>query len=430
MNTTKSLNTVEDYRSIAAEMASSEHEAIRKVGGILNSANSVSSANSDISKLNQNVNKQDQRIRKIENVVDTVDSQGTMLREVADRLLSVEQAGVGPSNSGSYAGNGVMLGNSGNSLSNEIKNSNEVQRFIERSTKNAGVQVQTKSILPDFKNNTIISSPATNPEQQIPGVVGGPEQRMWLRQLLPTFIAAGSSYVYTRENVFTNAADAQATEGAEKAESGITFEEVTGTISTYAHWLKMSRQVMSDNQALTGFTQQRLGYGLELKIEDDLINGDGLSGAMSGLLDAGNFTAFTPTVSDSAVDSIRKAKLALENANYQAGLIIVNPSDLADIELLKDVDTNYIIGMPVSGGLSTLWGVPVYSSTAMVAGSFVILDVQQAVTLHLRESTVVEFSDSDDDNFTKNLITMRVEARLGFGVHLPAGVRSGLLVTA
>ncbi|MCP5010964.1 MAG: phage major capsid protein, partial [Aestuariibacter sp.] len=203
------------------------------------------------------------------------------------------------------------------------------------------------------------------------------------------------------------------------------FEEVTGTISTYAHWLKMSRQVMTDNAALVGFTQQRASYGLELKIEDALLNGDGTSGKMSGLLDTGNFTAFTPTALDTAVDSLRKAKLALEAANYQCGLFILNPTDVSAIELLKDTDEAYLVGKPIEGGLTSLWGVPVYATTAITAGTFVALDAAQAVSLHLREDTVIEFSDSDDDNFTKNLVTMRVEARLGFGVHLPLGVRAG-----
>lgn len=43
---------------------------------------------------------------------------------------------------------------------------------------------------------------------------------------------------------------------------------------------------------------------------------------------------------------------------------------------------------------------------------------------------MVEFSDSDEDNFTKNLLTVRAEARVGFAVTLPAGVRYGDLLAA
>ena len=342
------------------------------------------------------------------------------LREHADRILTIEQ--------GSFSAPPPVSNRK--SISSELVKSSEFQNFVDRKTRNAGITVKSKSLLPDIQNNTIITTDATNPPQRIPGVVGGPVQRMWLRQFLPVMPATSASFVYTKENVFTNSAEAQATEGAEKAESGITFTEVTGSIATYAHWLKMSRQVMTDNLPMVDFTQRRLLSGLEQKIEDALIDGDGTSGKISGLLDTGNFTVFTPTISDTQVDSLRKAKLALEAADYQAGLVILNPTDTSAIELLKDVDGNYLVGKPIEGGLYSLWGVPVYSTTAITAGTFCILDNQQAVSLHLREDSLIELSDSDDDNFTKNLITVRAETRLGLAVHLPAGVISGLLKTA
>jgi len=342
-------------------------------------------------------------------------------REVADRLLAMEQSGGG----GGYVPTAT---NKSFSLMSEIKNSNAVQGFIDRQSKSAGLQVSSKSLLPTITNNTITSTPATNPAQRLPGIVGGAVQRSFLRQFFTSIPATGSSFQYTRELAFTNNAAAQNGEGVLKAESDITFEEVTETIPTFAHWLKLSRQVMADNPALVEFNSQRLRYGLELKIENDIINGDGTASTMNGLLKAGNFTAFTPTVGDTAVDSIRKGILALNNANFMAGLTIMNHDDVSAIELLKDVEDNYIVGKPVDGGLRTLWGVPLYSTKALAAGTFITLDTEQAVSLHLREDALLEFSNSDGTDFTKNLVTMLAETRLGFAVHLPAGVISGLLV--
>ena len=382
-----------------------------------------------------------QIVRQIDNIADAVESkfnklrkdsnnQDIRIRTIDDRLLGLEQSGLTPTSGGIYSGSGERFGNSGNSLSKKLSQSPDVKNFLEKNTSYAGLSIATNAILPSISNNTIISSPATNPEQRLPGVVGGPEQKMWLRQLFPVFMASSSSFVYTRESTFTNNAEAQTAEGALKAESDVTYEEVLGEVSTYAHWLKVSRQIMLDSPDVINFTAQRLSYGLELQIESALINGDGAVGKLSGLLDVGNFTAFSPTIADTAVDSLRKARLALENANFQAGLIILNPADMSDIELLKDADNNYLVGQPVRGGLSTLWGVPVYTTTAMAAGQFIALDSQQAVSIHLREQTQLKLSDSADDNFTKNLVTMLAETRLGFAVHLPAGVISGLLVTA
>jgi hypothetical protein len=72
-----------------------------------------------------------------------------------------------------------------------------------------------------------------------------------------------------------------------------------------------------------------------------------------------------------------------------------------------------------------IWGVPVFISTHLTAGQFVALDRLQAATVHMRQDALITLSDSDDDNFTKNLATLLCEARLGFAVHHPLGIISG-----
>ncbi len=54
-----------------------------------------------------------------------------------------------------------------------------------------------------------------------------------------------------------------------------------------AHWLKLSRQIMNDAPQTVNFTAARLINGLESKIDEQILNGDGTSSALSGLLDTG-----------------------------------------------------------------------------------------------------------------------------------------------
>ncbi|MDQ7049377.1 MAG: phage major capsid protein [Enterobacterales bacterium] len=374
--------------------------------------------------MNSQVNQVAEQIEGIaDNLKTKFDSVEIKQRELSDRLLSVEQFGTNNSQCDLISANGK-----GFSFSREIKNSDAVQDFIGRKSKSAGIPIDAKSLLLDITNSTTTSTGATNPTQRLPGIVGNPEQRSFLRQFIMSIPATGSSFTYSKVATEANNAAPQNGEGVLKAESGITFQEVTEQIPTFAHWLKLSRQVMNDNPAIVNFHMQWLRYGLELKIENAIINGDGTASTMNGLLKAGNHTVYAPTVGDTAVDSVRKGILALNNSNFNAGLTIMNHNDVADIELLKDIDNNYIVGKPVDGGLSTLWGTPLYSTKALAAGTFITLDTEQAVSLHLREDALLEFSNSDGADFTKNLVTALAETRLGFAVHLPAGVISGPLV--
>lgn len=345
------------------------------------------------------------------------DSVSVELREQADRLLAVEQRG---------GAHGVPIAaNNGFSISDKFRNSDQIQNFISGRTKSAGVTIKAGDILPQVQMNTIVTADPTSSPQQLPGVVGGPEKKLGLRQLFMSIPAAGGSFTYQKELIFTNAAEAQAGDAAEKAESGITFEEKVQQISTYAHWLKISKQVLADAPQTVDFTGRRLVYGLEAKIENAIINGDGTSSKLSGLLDTGNFTAHSPAASTDGLENLRSAKTALQSADFDCNLFILHPDDAEAIDLIKTTDGEYVYGDPRSADGAMIWGTPVYISTYMTQGNFIALDRFQVATVHMREDALITLSDSDDDNFTKNLSTMLCEARLGFAVHHPAGIISG-----
>jgi HK97 family phage major capsid protein len=66
----------------------------------------------------------------------------------------------------------------------------------------------------------------------------------------------------------------------------------------------------------------------------------------------------------------------------------------------------------------------------MAAGQVAVGAFGQAYTIHNREDVTVELSESDADNFTKNLITVRAERRLVLASEVPAAVRAGSLTPA
>ncbi len=341
------------------------------------------------------------------------------IRENSERLLEIEQGGIGSP---------PPIGNSGGfSISEKFRGSPEIQSFISGQSAKGGLVVRASEILPEISNNTIITSPANSPPQQLPGVIGLPAQKLGLRQLFTSIPATGGGFIYQKELLFTNNADAQAGDGAQKNESDITFEEITESVSTYAHWLKISKQVLADSPPLVDFTGRRLLNGLESKIDNAILNADGTNQTLSGLLNVGNFTAYSPPAGTDGIQNLRSAKTVLQNAEFDCNLYILNPNDAEAIDLIQDTTGQYVFGDPKSKDAEDIWNVPIYTTTHQAEGTFVALDRLQAATVHMREDALLTLSDSDGDNFTKNLATMLCEARLGFAVHHPNGVVSGLL---
>lgn len=192
----------------------------------------------------------------------------------------------------------------------------------------------------------------------------------------------------------------------------------------------------ADNAALAAYVDTRMRYGVNAKVEAQLGAGDGVAPNISGILDTGNFTAHG--YANAALGAtlkklvlIRKIMADLWAAGYPADGILLNPADWATIEIdLLTTAAGQTLLSYTDGGVPRLWGVPVIQSIGCTADTVAVGAFGQAYMVHNREGVVVEMSDSDSDNFTKNLITIRAERRLALATERPAAVRAGDLTPA
>jgi HK97 family phage major capsid protein len=182
-----------------------------------------------------------------------------------------------------------------------------------------------------------------------------------------------------------------------------------------------------------------MAYGVNLKVEYQLVAGDGTAPNISGILDSGNFTAHGYTnASITAISStlkklvlIRKMMADSWAAGFPADAILLNPADWATIEIeLMTTAAGQTLFSVSDGGQPRLFGVPVIQSVGMTADNVAVGAFGQAYMVHNREGVVIDMSDSDSDNFTKNLVTIRAERRLALATERPAAVRAGDLTPA
>ncbi|MCX5699576.1 MAG: phage major capsid protein [Candidatus Omnitrophica bacterium] len=284
------------------------------------------------------------------------------------------------------------------------------------------------------RNNTITGqsgSPAANsdtlvPADRRPGIIPGAFRALRVRDLLASGNTVSNAVEFTRELAFTNNA-AETAEGGSKPESVLTFELYSAPVVTIAHWIKVSRQILNDAPALVAYIENRLRYGVELREETQIVAGNGVGQNLIGMTVSPNFTAFTPTSGDTAIDSANRAIRALDAADYPANGIIMNPATWGAIERLKDENLGYLVGSPFGAIVPTLWGKPIALTSSMTANKLLVAAFDIAFMYLTREDTVVEMSESDDTNFQQNLITIRAEKRGVLGGLRPASVRYGNL---
>lgn len=344
-----------------------------------------------------------------------LDNLGVQQREFADRLLQLEQKGLTQAASEP----------ADQSWGAQLVKADAFANFAGGRTQKARVEVK----------NTLTGSDTNVAPDRKPGVVPGAFQMLTIESLLNSTTTTSNAVEFTKENAFTNNA-AEAAEGAAKAESALTWTLVNMPVSTVAHWIKISRQLAMDNVALAAYVNNRMRYGVQRKVETQLCVGDGTAPNISGIFDTGNFTAHG--YADANLGTVLKKLVLIRKmiadswaAGYPADAILLNPADFAAIEIELLTTTSQAVRVNVdAAGVMRLWGVPVVQSVGVTADTVAVGAFGQAYTLYNREGVVVELSESDSDNFTKNLITIRAERRLALATEVPGAIRAGDLTPA
>ncbi|MFC0245816.1 phage major capsid protein [Falsochrobactrum ovis] len=267
------------------------------------------------------------------------------------------------------------------------------------------------------------------PGHRVPGIIAPPQRQLTVRDLIAGGQTSSNSVEYVKETGFTNNA-APVAETTLKPKSDITFDLTSTPVRTIAHIFKASRQIMDDAPALASYINARGTYGLKFVEERQLLNGDGTGQNLNGILPQA--TAFAPAITDidneTAIDRLRLAILQVILAEYPASGFVLHPTDWARIELTKDLGGNYIVGNAQSPIGPTLWGLPVVQTQAIDAGEFLTGAFNLGAQIFDRMGVEVLLSTENEDDFVKNMMTIRIEERLALAVYRPEAFVTGSLI--
>jgi HK97 family phage major capsid protein len=301
------------------------------------------------------------------------------------------------------------------SAAEEFVASEQYKQLVAGNTQRARIELK----------NTVTSGSTTVFPDQKPGIIPGNFLPLSIRAVLPSIAVSTNMVNALREASWTSSA-AEVSQGAAKAESDATFEQYNVPITTVAHWLKISNQLLADAPAVVAYIETRLRDGLAQRIDAQLLNGNGTSPNLSGLTDSGNFTAYTAVSDDLLSDAINRAKYQLWATGNTPDTVIVNPADWGAMERTREgAGTGmYLYGMPGAMASMNPFGVQVVVSNNMTQGKFLIGALRTSAVVYNRSGAVVEMGYVNSD-FTNNLITIRAEERLGLGTERPSGILYG-----
>jgi HK97 family phage major capsid protein len=315
------------------------------------------------------------------------------------------------------------------SLGQTVTDDDKVKDWIKSGGKGR-VSMKVKAIISSLTTDADGSAGDLIVPMRLPGIITPALRRMTIRDLITPGRTDKNAIQYIKETGFTNnAATVTETAGTAKAQSDIKFDIVTTAVTTIAHWVLATKQILDDVPQLMSYIDGRLKYGLQYVEEGQLLNGPGGGTDLNGIYtQATAYSApITPSMAGNLtkIDVIRLAILQAFLAEYPANGIVLHPSDWADIELTKTDEGAYLFANPQNGTDPRLWRLPVVETQAMTVDKFLTGAFQLGAQLFDREDANVEISTEDSDNFRKNLVTIRGEERLALAVYRPESFIKG-----
>lgn len=269
-------------------------------------------------------------------------------------------------------------------------------------------------------------------EPYIDSLVSMERQPLRLRNLLTTIPVQTDSVKYGRQTLRDNAARIVA-EGTPKPYSDYKWEDETAIIETIAHLSKLTLQAIADAPRLVAEVESEMRFGLAMAEEWEILNGDGTTGHLDGLLNNATAYAVPADMDDTnvltAVDRLRVAMLQIHLAYAVPDGHVLNPINIAEIDLLRrdpDQGGGYLFSRPDGDtGIARIWRLPVVESPSMEVNTFLTGAFKYSVHLYDRQGVQVAISTENEDDFERNKATMRVESRIGLGVRRPYGLVAG-----
>lgn len=255
-----------------------------------------------------------------------------------------------------------------------------------------------------------------------------------LRGLFGSESIEGNALTYFVEGTIeSNTAGGQSAYGFDPVNEGaakpqISFADptaVTVALDKIAAFIKETDEYIADAPFLASAINGRLLAYLGLREEAYLLT----------KLKAASITADTTSWANSATAEeiadliFKKIMKVQEDSGFPADAIVMNPRTWEILRLGKDSNKQYYGGGYFADGQGKqLWGVPVYLSSFVAApvsgsaaGEIFVGAFKACGSVVNKGGVQVEATNTDQDDFIKNRMTIRAEERLALAVRRPAG---------
>jgi HK97 family phage major capsid protein len=255
--------------------------------------------------------------------------------------------------------------------------------------------------------------------------VGIPVRPLRLLDLIGVTTTDSDQIIYVQETTRTDAAVETAL-GTAYDEADYVYDEVTTNVKDIGHWTPAHRSQLADRGQLQALVEGRLEYGVESRLDLQIVQGDGTGQNLTGILSTSGIGSINRngTASERKLEAIHRGITWLRLHGYvEPDGIGFHPQDYEDVLFEKDDNGNYLLPGVLQGAAGatpmSVWGKPCVITAAFPQHSVVPGLYKAGATAYIRAGVSVRATDSHSDFFTKRMVAVLAEMRAALAVEQP-----------
>lgn len=248
-------------------------------------------------------------------------------------------------------------------------------------------------------------------------------RQTFMRSLFVNKSTASEYVKYNDQEVIVRDAKNIAACGDTTHTSKITWKVRTMQITKVRDFVDVCIDMMDDYDFVEGEIRSLVDTDVRLQVDSQLLLGDGVYPNINGVASvASTFAAGSYALlvqAPTLIDLIRVSACQIsdfgQNNKFQANVVLINPIDACLLTLEKDLNNNYLIPNWITNDGVNIGSVRVITNQLVPVNELYIMDSTKG-TVYSRKGITVELGFENNDNFEKEIVTVKAYERLNLRV--------------
>lgn len=289
-----------------------------------------------------------------------------------------------------------------------------LKAFINGQAKNFKVDLEAKAML----------TPAGGVAPEFTPIVGPGHDDIHARNVIPVFPTLADVIRYVQFTVDPAAAGiGTVAPGELKPDMGYISAVVNANVVKIAGLLDIADEMLDDVVGLRAWLAYELPKAYMDAEDLQIFKGDGTGENLLGLwyqADAQTFPVGSVTQASNIIDKIAAGGTEIRLLKRSANTAFVSPVEYMEIFINKGNTEEYTYPIVLdTRGNVTIAGIIVYWSNVFEEGEGVVGDFSRGTAIFQRKGMELRYSDQHKDNFARNVVTIRIEARIALPIYYP-----------